>query len=330
MELLIAEALESDLIDWLQKRYSVYVVPEFAVNADALLRALPDVRAMIVPASVSVDAGTLRHAPRLRAVGRITPGLDNIDLEACARAGIEVVRSTTGSAQADAEFAVGAILSMLRRVPVVGPDGTLAGRELARRTVGLVGLTPGARTTARVLASFGAKVVGYDPSVHASDTVWGRWNVRPLALRELFEQSDAVSVQLGFFSRYRGMLGGRLLPYCKPDQVLVSLSHSGLLDIDALAEALRSGRMAAAWLDSLEPGELRRGRPLAGLGNLRVTPRVASITAESRRRCARAVVMRIDALLNETPDARGAQPIDTFTQAPSADSADRSGAPRWR
>ena len=101
--------------------------------------------------------------------------------------------------------------------------------------------------------------------------------------------------------RYQGLLGDRFLPHCKPNQVLVSTAHSGLFDETALAAALKSGRIAAAWLDSLEPGVLDPDRPLHGIETLPVTPRIAATTRESRQRSAWAVARRIDELLDFVP-----------------------------
>jgi phosphoglycerate dehydrogenase-like enzyme len=297
MDLLIVEPLETEVTQWLETRHSVRIAPELAREPRALRQALYNVRAMVVPSSVAVDAQSLHYAPLLRAVGRVSAGAENIDLDACARAGVEVVRSLTATAQAEAEFMIGALLSMLRRVPVVGSDGMLIGRELGAATVGLVGMPPAARPMAQMLGVFGSTVVGYDPSLHASDGVWERWRVKPLGLRELLERCDAVCVQLSYFSRYQGLLGDRFLPFCKPNQVIVSVSHSALFDEAVLADVLASGRVAAAWLDSLEPGALDGGRPLAGIGTLQITPRVASTTRESRLRSAWAVARRIDELL---------------------------------
>jgi D-3-phosphoglycerate dehydrogenase len=112
-----------------------------------------------------------------------------------------------------------------------------------------------------------------------------------------------VCVQLSYFSRYHGLLGERFLPYCKPNQVVVCTAHSGLFDEVALARELSSGRIAAAWFDSLEPGALDPGRPLAGIGTLQITPRVASTTRESRLRSAWAVARRIDELIASAPSA---------------------------
>lgn len=301
MDLLIVEPLEAEVTEWLQARYTVRYAPELASDPRAFRQALYNVRAMIVPPSVTLDAQALHYAPVLRAVGRVSAGAENIDLDACARARVEVVRSLTATAKAEAEFMIGALLSLLRRVPVLGADGMLVGRELGGATVGLVGMAPSARSMAQLLEAFGSKVVGYDPSLHASDAIWERWKVAPLGLRELLEQSDAVCVQLNYFSRYHGLLGERFLPFCKPSQVIVSIAHSGLFDEAALAQELESGRIAAAWLDSLEPGALDAGRPLFGIETLQITPRVASTTRESRLRSAWAVVKRIDELLGGAP-----------------------------
>lgn len=297
MSVLIVEPLDPEVMGWLVERHPVRYAPELARDPRAFRQALFNVRALILPPSVALDAQTLYFAPVLRAVGRISAGAENIDLEACARCNVEVVRSSNACAAAEAEFMIGALLALLRRVPVVSEEGLLVGRELGSATVGLVGMTAAARPMAQLLHAFGARVVGYDPSVHASDALWGRWKIEPLGLRELMEQSDAVCVMLQYFSRYQGLIGERFLPFAKPNQVLVSIAHSLLFDEAALAEVLGSGRMSAAWFDSLEPGALDPGRPLHDIDTLQVTPRLASTTRESRTRSAWAVARRIDEIL---------------------------------
>ncbi len=297
MDLLIAESLEPEVISWLETRHSVRYAPHLARDPRAFRQGLYDVRALIIPPSLALDALTLQQAPVLCAVGRVSAGAENIDIDACARAGVEVVRSQTATAQAEAEFMVHAILSLLRRFPVVGTDGNLAGRELSGCTVGLVGMQASARSMAQLLAGFDVRMVGYDPTRHATDEVWERWRIAPLALRELLEESDALCVVLPYFNRYRGLLGERFLPHCKPRQVIVSVSHSALFEEVALADALANQRIAAVWLDSVEPGLLEPGRPLHGLEALQVSPRVAGTTCESHLRSAWAVAKRIDQLL---------------------------------
>ena len=298
---LIVEPLDPEVMQWLVARHPVRYAPELARDAAGLRQTLRKVRAVIIPPTVALDAETLALAPLLKAVGRLSAGAENIDFEACARAGVEVVRPSDATAQAEAEFMVGALLQMFRRVPVVNAEGLLVGRELSGATVGLLGMMPAAQTLAQLLAAFGTRVIGYDPALHANEALFARWQVEPVGLRELLEHSDGVCVTLSYFSRYQGLLGERYLAFCKPNQVLVSLSTTGLFDEVALADVLGSGRMAAAWFDSLEPGLLAPGRPLHQIDTLQITPRVASTTRESRVRAAWEVARRIDALL--TPPA---------------------------
>ena len=301
MDLLVVETLESDVLEWLSLRHSIRHAPELANSPREFRQALYNVRAAIIPASVTIDVETLDFAPVLRAIGRVSAGAENLDLAACERRQIEVVRSLTASARAEAEFSIGAVLALLRRVPVRNADGSITGRELGGATVGLVGMSPTARSIAQLLSGFGARIIGYDPALHASDSIWQLWNVAPVGLRELCERADAVCVQLAYFSRYHGLLGDRFLTHCKPSQLLVSTAHAGLFDQTALAAALKSGRIAAAWFDSLEPGALDPERPLHGIQTLQVTPRVAATTREARQRSAWAVARRIDELLEFVP-----------------------------
>jgi phosphoglycerate dehydrogenase-like enzyme len=298
MDLLVVDTLEPDVMEWLGLRHSIRHAPELAFNQREFRRSLYNVRTAIIPASLTIDAEALDYAPVLRAIGRVSAGAENIDLEVCERRRVEVVRSLTASARAEAEFVVGAMLSLLRRVRVRGADGTSVGRELGGATVGLVGMPPAARSISQLLSGFGAHIIGYDPALHASDSVWELWQVAPAGLRELVERSDVLCVQLNYFSRYQGLLGERFLPYCKPSQIVVSTAHSAIFDEAALAAAMKSGRIAAAWLDSLEPGALDAGRPLHGIDTLKITPRIASATREARQRSSWAVAKRIDELLD--------------------------------
>jgi phosphoglycerate dehydrogenase-like enzyme len=295
--ILIVEPLDPEVMQWLVARHPVRYAPDLARDPRALRQSLRNVQALIIPPTVAVDADVLARAPLLKAVGRLSAGAENIDFDACARAGVELVRPGDATAQAEAEFMIGALLQMLRRVPVVNAEGLLVGRELSGATVGMVGMSPAAQPLANLLAAFGTRVIGYDPILHASDPLWARWLVEPTSLRELMEQSDGVCVMLNYYTRYEGLLGERYLAFCKANQVLVSLAPSNLFDEDALADVLGTGRMAAAWFDSLEPGLVAPGRPLNLIDTLQVTPRVASTTRESRVRAAWDVARSIDLLL---------------------------------
>ena len=99
MDVLIIEPLESEVMHWLGERYAVRYAPELARDAREFRQSLYNVRALVLPSFVALDAPTLHYAPVLRAVGRVSGGAENIDLDACSRAGIEVVRSLTATAR---------------------------------------------------------------------------------------------------------------------------------------------------------------------------------------------------------------------------------------
>ncbi|MEO6277089.1 NAD(P)-dependent oxidoreductase [Roseateles sp.] len=305
MSVLILEPLEADVVQWLAERHDARFAPELVGDFEGLVEALQHARALVAPPEVRIDAVLVRSAPMLRAIGRASGGMDNIDVEACRKAGVEVVRSQASTASAEAEFAVGALLSLLRRVPVEGSDGLKVGRELGCSTVGVLGLTPATQVLTQLLHAFGTRVIGYDPALHPSDATWARWGIEAVSLSLLMEESDGLVLLLPYYDRYRGIVGERQLEVARPGQVVVGLSQSGLVHEAALAQALRSGRLRAVWFDSLEPGWLESGRPLHGMTNLQVTPRLAGTTRESRVRAAWAVARGIDVLLS--PPAGGAK-----------------------
>jgi D-3-phosphoglycerate dehydrogenase len=300
MDLLVAEPLEAEVLQWLQARHDVFYAPRLTEDRRVFADALAQARTATLPAQIAINARVLARAPSLRAVGRIVGGQENIDLEACGRAGVEVVRTPEAAAPAEAEFMLGALLTLLRPHP---PSAVVrvVGRELAHCRVGLIGMGAGARQLATLLQALGTQVCGYDPALHASDAQWRRWRVQPVGLRELFEQSDAVCVHLPFYSRYAGLLGERILSGCKVGQVLVSVAPIALFDETVLAGLLNSGRLAAAWLDSVDPGMLAPGQPLHGACGLMSTPRIASYTREARLRSAWGVARQLHDVLRRTP-----------------------------
>jgi D-3-phosphoglycerate dehydrogenase / 2-oxoglutarate reductase len=320
VDILVVEPIDSAVLHWLAVRHALRFAPELAADPLDFRDAIGQARALIIPPSVSIDGATLLRAPQLRVIGRLSAGPENIDLEACSRAGVEVVRPATAAASAEAEFVVGALLQLLRRVPVFNDEGLLVGRELGSATVGIVGAVPASRPLVHLLGAFGARLLGYDAALHVNDPSWAASGLQPVGLRELVATSDAVCVLMGWAPRFSGLFGERLLAHAKPNQVIVSLTHSALFNEGALAEALSGGRLAAAWLDSVEPGLMDPGRPLRHIDTLQVTPRIAATTRESRVRSAWAVARRIDELLLKLP------PQDAATDDESGFSSTLQGA----
>lgn len=302
MDCLILEPLQDDARQWLADRHAVRFSPELAADPMALRRELYNVRTLVLPSEVAVTDQMLGFAPRLKAVARLAMGIQNVDTEACRRANVEVVRSLNAHAQACAEYMMTALLGLFRRgFSSVMRNRDVSqlplGREIHGSTIGLVGMSPTARVLAMLLKSFGARVVGYDPALHASDPSWVRDGVEPVPMNQLMALSDAVCVQLTYASRYRGLIGAHVLKHGKPGQVMVCIARPWLFDQDALAADLRSGRLEAAMFDSPDDELKAPGSPFHGLDNFFLTPQLSTRTREARSRATWYIVRRLDEIL---------------------------------
>lgn len=290
MEILLLEDLAADAREWLAARHRVDYRPELMQDQAALQRELYKVDALVAPLRLRINSQLLDCAPRLVVLGQLQEGGENIDFEACQRRGVRIVQASSAASRATAEFLLMALLNLYRlggqlRAGHVGTAPRTYGREINDSVVGLLGMSPVAQLLAPILQAMGARVVGYDPAVHRSAELWERLGVQPLTLAELLEGSDAVSMQVTYASRHRGMVNDRVLAACRTGQVWACASRASLFDLAALARCLRTGRIAAFWLDSDDPVlDSRADNPLLGLANLRITPCWAARTQEAQLR----------------------------------------------
>jgi phosphoglycerate dehydrogenase-like enzyme len=310
---------------WLEARHSVECRPELAADPAALRKALYKAQAVLLPRKVVVSREFLDFAPLLKAVARMHVGTDNTDLEACRDRRVRVIQATTASVRSNAEYLLAGLLLMYRRgigSSLIGDRHAdiRLGRELNGSTVGLLGLAPTAHTLALMLTALGVKLIGYDPAVHHTAPIWSRLRVQPVSLAELMAQSDAVSAQVLYASRYKGFINDKVLAHCKAGQVWVGISRSELFDAEALAKALTDGRIEAVLMDGAEAGFASKGSPLHELTNLFITPRLGSHTRESRLRASWYVAHRIHETLStplpgtDLPLQTGPMGLDTLGQ----------------
>ena len=285
-EILLLDELASDAQDWLAARYRIDYQPQLAHDMLALRGRLYRTDALVLPSWVPVTGDLLDFAPRLLVLARIYDGGDNIDLHACRQRSVRVVQAVTTSARATAEFQLNSLLTLYRSGddfgswPVVsGVPGM--GREINDSVVGLLGLTQPAQMLVLMLQALGARVVGYDPAIHRSDPIWERLGVQHMPLGELLQMADAVSLQLPFATRYRGLLGERVLSACKRGQLWASVSRLAVFDERALFNAVKQGRIGAIWIDSQAQSEPDIPEVFVGLAGMRITPRLAPRTHEA-------------------------------------------------
>ena len=267
-----------------------------------LLAAMADADAIVVRDRTQVDAELIAAAPRLRTVGRLGVGTDNLDLEALEARGVKVHLATGANAVSVAEHVIGALLLLSRpsftataRVAAGGwPRPELIGRELAGRTLGLLGFGATARAVAHRAAALGMTIATADPVV--TDPGPGVTLLEPDAL---FGAADALSVHAPLLPSTRGMVGEAAIGRMPEGALLVDTSRGGVVDHDAVLAGLRSGRLAGAALDVYpsEPLSAEEGARYVDVPGLLLTPHLAGVTLESNVRISRMIAEAVVATL---------------------------------
>lgn len=248
--------------------------------------------ALLVRNQTQVTEALLSAAPNLKVVGRLGAGLDNIDVEACARSGVRVVYAPGANAVAVAEMTLALALALAKDLPAavrLGRAGawSRAGYrawELEGKTWGILGLGAVGREVAKRAAAIGMCVISHHPRRPPDHPDWARFGVRPVSRLGLLEKSDILSIHLPLTGETRFTIGRRELSCMKPSALLINTARGGVVDEDALAEALARGRLAGAALDVRQTEPPAPGDRLQTLENVILTPHLAGLTEEAQRR----------------------------------------------
>ena len=234
---------------------------------------------------------------RLKVLARFGIGLDNVDLEAATESRVVVTYAPKASSVSVAEFAVGLILALLRRIPEADlavkagswPMTSMQGREIDGKTVGVVGLGTIGRRVADTLTQMGARILAYDPYL--------KDDPRLASLKKLLTSSDVITVHSALTSRNTHLIGEKEFTMMKRGAILVNTARGAILDERALRSALEDGRIAGAALDVLEVEPPSGPHPLARFPNVILTPHVAGNTAEATERTGEVVLEDIRRVL---------------------------------
>jgi autoinducer 2 (AI-2) kinase len=275
--------------------YQSYRAMRRMLRGDALLEALRGYHAIVTEIDV-LDAKTLLASPDLRFAAICRGDAVNCDVPACTALGIPVIHTPGRNADAVADLAVGFMLMLLRRLPeatrylretphqagdmsAVGRAfGQLRGRELWRKTIGLVGLGAVGRKVVERVRPFGARCVAYDPFLDPDRVRLA--GCEPLSLDELLAQSDVVSLHAAVSDASRGLIGAQQLARMKAGSVLVNTARAALIDEPALARALQEGPLAGAALDVFSAEPPGSDHALLALPNLICAPHIGGNTEE--------------------------------------------------
>jgi (S)-sulfolactate dehydrogenase len=307
--ILITEFMDAPAVEKLTARFDVEYLPKLVDDAQGLEAAVAHADAWIVRNRTQVRGRALESARKLRVVGRLGVGLDNIDLDACRARGIQVIPATGANAESVAEYVITMALMLLRgaylsssQVAAGGwPREPLTrGREAAGKRLGLVGFGSIGRITAGKAIALGMQVAAHDPQIAASDPAWVQTGVAPMGFNDLVAHSDVVSLHVPLTDQTRGLFGMAVLRRMKPDAVLINTSRGGIVDETGLAAVLEDGHLAGAALDVFAEEPLRAGSPLAAAPRLVLTPHIAGVTRESNERVSHVIAQRVAQALAST------------------------------
>lgn len=282
------------------------VVQRLGVQGNDLVAALEGCEALIVRGATKVTGEVLRAAPSLRAVARAGTGLDNIDVAVARERGIQVLNAPAANAISVAELTFALLLGFDRHLVPAAADlrdgrwekSRYQGRELHGKTLGLLGFGRIGRDVAVRAHAFGMSVLACDPVLESWPAGF-EW-VGRRTLEEMLPAIDYFSLHVPLTSSTRGLIGARELALMKSSAVVVNCARGGVLDEQALHDALQSGKLRGAALDVFAqepPGRI----PLLELPNVIGTPHLGASTAEAQARAGIEAAERIVEALTGSP-----------------------------
>ena len=255
-------------------------------NVPALLAAVRDADALVVRSETEVTEEVLRAAHNLRVVSRAGVGVDNIDLEAATRAGVLVLNAPGANAISAAEHTIALLLGVSREI-AKSDASTRAGRwerkrmkpiDLAGRTVGIVGLGRVGSRVAKRLRAFDMRVIAYDPYI--TPQRFTEQGAAPVDLETLLRSADVVTFHVPENAETFHMLNRETIQLLKPTAIVINAARGGVVDQEALADALAEGRIAGAGVDVF-PAEPCTESPLFAQPNAVLTPHIGGSSAEA-------------------------------------------------
>ncbi len=277
------------------------------ISADELLEIIGEYDAVIVRSRTKITAKVLEAAKNLKVIGRAGVGVDNIDLEAARARGVTVVNAPQAATQAVAELVIGMMFALARSLTKADAamkrgewiKKKLLGTELHGKTLGIIGMGRIGSRVGQLAKALGMEIVGYDPLIPAEEIE--RRGAKPVqTLDELYTVADVITLHVPLTPQTRGMIGKEAFGKMKRGVIVLCAARGGVIDEDALLEALESGQVSGAGLDVFAK-EPPGATPLVTHPNVLATPHIGAQTAEAQRRVAIDIATEVLAALNGKP-----------------------------
>ncbi|MCJ7710299.1 MAG: phosphoglycerate dehydrogenase [Chloroflexi bacterium] len=304
MRILVVEPLAAEGLEIMRRRHEVD--ERLGLSPQEIAAILPGYDALVVRSQVKADAEMIAAGTRLVVIGRAGVGVDNVDLEAATRAGITVVNAPTGNTIAAAEHTLALMYGLARRTAAADASmrrgewsrSKFTGVELRGKTLGIVGLGKIGQAIAKRAHAMEMTVIGSDPFVTPEQAV--TLGVELVTFEELIGRADVITVHVPRTRGTTGLINAAAIDRMKPGVMLLNVARGGIMDEGDVADALRSGRIAAAGFDVFNT-EPPTGSPLLDAPNTLLTPHLGASTVEAQIAVAEEVAEQIIEVLDGRP-----------------------------
>lgn len=305
-KILVADAISEKGVAALAAEEQFEVEVKTGMDEESLLSAIQGVSALLVRSQTQVTETVLEAADALKVVGRAGVGVDNVDLDAATRYGVVVMNTPGGNTVSTAEHAFSLMVSLARQIPQAHAS-VKAGRwdrkkfegvELHGKTLGVLGMGRIGGEFARRAQAFGMKVLAFDPYLSMARAK--AMNVELIEeLEELLPRADFLTLHMPLTDETHHMLDAKRLTMVRPGVRIVNCARGGLVDEQALAEAISEGRVAGAALDVYETEPPPEKFALRELDQMIFTPHLGASTAEAQEGVGLEIAEAVRALLLE-------------------------------
>ena len=306
---LVCEFMDERAVAQLAAAHDVEYDPQLVDKPGELLEKAAACDVLIVRNRTQVRGELLDALGKCRIVGRLGVGLDNIDVAACGQRGIAVIPATGANALSVAEYVItsamlllrGAYLSSAEVAAGKWPRAALGnGRETAGKSLGIIGFGSIGRMVAKLAQGLGMNVSAFDAMLGQDDPVFNETGVRFAGLEEVISRSDVVTLHVPLVEATRGLFDAKRIASMMPGAVLINTSRGPIVDVDAVAAALRAGKLGGAALDVFEK-EPQVPAELLALDNDVLSPHQGSATHQTRNKMGKMVVDNLDAHFKGEP-----------------------------
>jgi len=298
VKILVSDNLAEEGIELLRESPDITVDVKLKLELQELIKQISEYDALVVRSATKVTKEIIDAAKNLKVIGRAGVGVDNIDVEAASKKGILVMNTPGGNTISAAEHTMSMLLALSHCIPQANislkskqwEKKKFLGTEIFKKTLGIIGLGRIGAEVAKRAESFGMEIIAYDPYI--SKTHAREMGVKLVNFPELIKQADYITIHVPSTPETKHIINKETISQMKEGVRIINCARGGIIDEDALAEAVKSGKVGGAALDVFEK-EPPFDSPVLGVDNIIVTPHLGASTEEAQVNVARDIALQV-------------------------------------